>query len=273
MTNKGSLTGFCVIAIAAVAISSAQAGELIAVTDAYQFDGLTTSALSTAPTYGSAVGGPSITSVLYPLNGIGLAPGGELYGADPYGNTLRTLQYNGTLTNSVSAGASGFNSGGNCCSEQFAMFDGNLYHGQYGSGIQQVDPSTGALLASYNGDPGVVGLADIGGTLWATNWGAGEVGTFDLGTNTFTSVFSVPDVTGALAWDAGDSILWVGGSDRVYAYTLGGALLNSYVPFPAGADTIDGLAYVPEPITLSLFGLGLAGTVAMRRRKKTALNA
>lgn len=35
----------------------------------------------------------------------------------------------------------------------------------------------------------------------------------------------------------------------------------------------DPLSAVPEPITLSLFGAGVAGAVAMRRRKKTAAKA
>ena len=47
---------------------------------------------------------------------------------------------------------------------------------------------------------------------------------------------------------------------------------NSYDPLNVGYDTSDAIQFagasVPEPLTLSLFGAGLAGAVAVRRRKK-----
>jgi len=40
------------------------------------------------------------------------------------------------------------------------------------------------------------------------------------------------------------------------------------IVFLAGVDSAPGLTNVPEPFTLSLFGAGVAGAVALRRRKK-----
>ena len=50
------------------------------------------------------------------------------------------------------------------------------------------------------------------------------------------------------------------------------AIFNS--PFGHGSESFDitgtGVSALPEPLTLSLFGSGLAGAIAMRRRKKKA---
>ena len=44
-------------------------------------------------------------------------------------------------------------------------------------------------------------------------------------------------------------------------------------PFAAGAWNIQALSDAPEPITLSVFGAGLLGAVAMRRRRKAKVSA
>ena len=48
----------------------------------------------------------------------------------------------------------------------------------------------------------------------------------------------------------------------VYTFTFG--------PGGGNVNATIGLNAVPEPLTLSLFGVGLAGLAAMRRRKKAA---
>jgi hypothetical protein len=47
----------------------------------------------------------------------------------------------------------------------------------------------------------------------------------------------------------------------------GFGLAGNGQPFLAALDTSEG-ANVPEPVTLSLFGVGLAGAAALRRRKR-----
>lgn len=72
------------------------------------------------------------------------------------------------------------------------------------------------------------------------------------------------------------------GEAAVIAGDGGNSIVNGFLNDTAGAageaiytNEIDALlapstAPVPEPITISLFGVGLVGAVAMRRRKKTA---
>jgi hypothetical protein len=253
-----SLSGLAVasaIAFApAITATSAQAGRLIAVTDGYSFNGLSTSALSTVMTSGSSVlSGPVVTPTSYPLNGIGAGPG-YLFGGDPYSTTLRTLSYNGTLLSSTTAAIQN-----GCCNEQYAYLGGNLYHAQYGSGGIQEITTSGAFIANYAQND-AVGITDVNGTIWITHWGARQVGAFNPGTDTFTPMFTTSDVAGALAFDPASQILWVGGSNRVSAYTLSGTLLSSYEPF-SSADTIDGLAFVaaPESSTWAMLLMGFGG--------------
>ena len=49
----------------------------------------------------------------------------------------------------------------------------------------------------------------------------------------------------------------------------GGASLGGNGPFTFSAVYSSGVTSVPEPISVSLFGAGLAGMAAIRRRKKT----
>jgi hypothetical protein len=50
------------------------------------------------------------------------------------------------------------------------------------------------------------------------------------------------------------------------AYTVD--IFDTASPFGSGGAYLEAVVGVPEPLTLSLFGVGTAGLVAMRRRKK-----
>ena len=262
-------------AFAAAGATSATAGTLFIGTDTFVFNGAPTNYLMKATVNGANFVSQTNIPLAFPLNGLGDGPG-FLYSGDPDTNTLRTIDYNGNLLTSVTAG---FPS--SCCNEEVQYLGGKLYHAHYSTNIQQIDPVTGAVIQTF-AQPDVVGLADVGGTMWITHWAAHQVGTWDPATNVFTPVFSTPDDAGALAFDPTSDILWVGQlGGQVVPYTLTGTALNAgFNPIDnlgipcLNIDTVDGLTFLgegtqtaPEPASLGLFGLGLAAAGLLRRRK------
>jgi hypothetical protein len=271
------------MAVAAVAsglIASAApagAGTLFIGTDTEEFQGTGTSYLIKATVSGANFVSQTNIVLDYPLNGLGDGPG-FLYSGDPNSNTLRTIDYNGGLLTSVAAGFAN-----SCCNEEMQFAGGKLYHAHYSDNIQQIDPTTGAVIQTFAQDS-VVGMALVGGTIWITNWGAQEVGTWDPLTNIFLPVFTTPDLAGALAYDPDSGILWVGQlGGQVVPYTLAGVALNAgFNPIAAlnlgvPIDTVDGLTFLgegtqptPEPASLGLFGAALAALGFMRRKRRAS---
>lgn len=262
-------------ALVGCAVGNASAGTLFIGTDTEEFGGLSTSYLIKATVSGANFVSQQNISLNYPLNGLGDGPG-FLYSGDPLTNTLRTIDYNGGLLTSVTGGFPN-----TCCNEEMQFAGGKLFHAHYADNIQQINPVTGAVLATFS-QPDVVGLALVGGTIWITHWSAQKVGIWDPGTNIFTPVFSTPQFAGALAYDPASNILWVGQlGGQVVPYDLLGNPLNAgfnpITPLNLGVaiDTVDGLTFlgegtqVPEPSSLALLGLGLglAGLISRRRKQ------
>ena len=154
-----------------------------------------------------------------------------------------------------------------------ANINGVEFVGQYFNPATQ-SPITAFTLTFYNDNAGIPGNAI------ATGFFAGNAGETSLGgTNydyslAFLNFFVnagtywmsvVPDLAFPPQWGLDTSSV---GTDNAYQTFFGSSqstgvnLAFSVLGTPQN---------VPEPITLSLFGAGLAGAVAMRRRKKKAV--
>jgi hypothetical protein len=248
---------------AALSASAAQAntrplGALFVGTDQEEFDGAVNGPdrLGRFRTDGPSVVRGKILSTPYPINGMGNGRG-FLYAGDPYSNTIRKISYNGSLLGTI---VGGFTAG--CCSEDMVRVGKFIYHAHWPSAIEKLNRRTGALVQTY-AQSDVVGMAVVSGgaassvvlkhayttgQIWITHWGAEQVGTWDPATNTFTPRFSTPNVAGGLAWDAGNSVLWVGlGGGSVIPYHLNGTPYNAgFQPFGAIPDTVDGLEFIGD---------------------------
>jgi len=161
---------------------------------------------------------------------------------------------------------------------------GKIYvtYAQQGAGIDEVDGAGKGLVDVYDTNGNLLNRVATGGTLnapWGLalapsnfgdfandllvgNFGDGTINAFDP--NTFAFEGQLLDVNGnPISIDG----LW----DLSFG-NGGNAGLKDSLFFTAGLngeeDGLVGFLHVPEPVTLSVFGAGLAGIAALRRRKK-----
>lgn len=238
-------------------LRASQPARLYCGTDESGFEGMN-GQVAVVLTNGAVAGTPTLFTVAFPLNGLTYLPAeGELLAGQPedvgaaVGNTLRTLTLAvpPQLKETILPGPNSFSA--SCCNEQTVRGpDGVDYHAHYSDVIQSIELGAARkskVLQTFT-QTDVVGLASDGVKIWISKWTERLVGTWDPATNTFTAVFSTPNNAGALAWDTQNGVLWVGMEGGfVIPYNASGQQLNAgFEPFgPAGADTIDGLAFVP----------------------------
>lgn len=117
-------------------------------------------------------------------------------------------------------------------------------------------------------------------SLWISSWGTNTITDYSM-SGAILSSFTVPVVEVAgLALDPADGTLWFGtqsdfsSARTLYQYSTAGTFLSSAVYAGLTGDNFLGgefgfvsLASVPEPVTLAIFGAGLAGAAALRRRR------
>ena len=201
-------------------------GTLFAVTDEFAFLHSATGEISMTPITGITPGATTLVTSDFPVNGIGPAAGGLVYGGTPFDNLMRTVDPGtGATVTSVTAGFSTAD-GNLTANEQFAFNGTTLYHVQFGNGgglgsIQQLDPITGAVLAT-DVQSQMIGIVFAGNQLWVSSFLGKSVGTFDFASNTYTPKFTLAGAGGGLAYDSSTGTLWVGetGNTGVSSYRI-----------------------------------------------------
>lgn len=277
----------------------ASAGTLFVGADVEDFaqtgtpNGSANDRLGVVTTSGATVVSSTIIPTTFLLNGMADA-GGVLLTGTPEANTLNTVGFDGTLISSIAA--PGIPNTG-CCNEEMLFVPqagggSKVYHAHYGNttgdGIREIDPTTGVQIGALFPRTDVVGMALIKGDIWITRWANKEIGIWDPSTNIFSVQFDLDTLglgglgnAGALAWDPGAEVLWLGTQGGIITpFDLSGNVLGpSYQPFGTGfSATVDGLTFLgevtevpmPEPTTLAIVGLGLAAMGLARRRRAAA---
>jgi len=164
------------------------------------------------------------------VNGLTVIDGNRLLTGTPGINELRTATFDAVELDSFVADIPN-----TCCNEDMAYDGSFVWHAWFSGSIQKLDPDnlSGAAIQTY-AQSDVVGMTIAEGEIWITKWGAEQVGTWNPGTNTFTSVFSTsPNNAGGLAYDSQSGVLWVGTQGGlVTPYNLSGDKIgDSFQPF------------------------------------------
>lgn len=234
----------------------------------------------------SVIGGLGLASGELNANGFGIAMayhGGSLYalrrGADS--RLYRIDPFSGAVLSNVAVSTSGaFN-----YAEGLASFGGSLMISIRSGGGTNVADAVAALDPTAGTVSGIVnfGTTDDNDFLFATGTslfagvdtglsGGGGSGSniyaMDLSgpTRTLTASLSNTELPGnSWGWDAFQGGIAALNADSIFLFDSGFAFTSS-AAYDTGTYTLRGLASIPEPGVLILFGIGLAGLLGSRRR-------
>ena len=141
--------------------------------------------------------------------------------------------------------------------------DGTIAYAEYGGNIYGFNIATGTQVAFYSGGghspdgTGVISGSAFNSDIIVNN-NDGTVGLIDTVTGIETIIASGGTRGDFVGPDLTNGTLFLSSADATERLALAGASIGGG-PTPTGG--------VPEPLTLSVFGAGIAGALAMRRRK------
>lgn len=143
--------------------------------------------------------------------------------------------------------------------------DGTIAYVELNGHIYGYNIATGTQVADFTSDAshspdgtGVINGGTFNGDIVVNN-NDGTVGLIDVTTGIDTIIASGGTRGDFVGPDLTNGTLFLASADATERLALAGATIGGGPPPTTG---------VPEPVTLSIFGAGLAGAVAMRRRRR-----